>query len=160
MFAWLKAAAGRVFKTKVGIALLGALVVGGGGTAMAMTGAQAPFISNFVAPSAAVSPTAHSDDSSTATKIAGQDDEDGNAAGCTGTPSTTGADSDDSSTATTTAGHGDQEGSEHEGTATTGDDRDDAECAGTPSATRTPGSDDDGSAATHTPEATQGPGGD
>ncbi len=35
MFALLKARLGGAFKTKIGIALFGALVVGGGGTAMA-----------------------------------------------------------------------------------------------------------------------------
>jgi hypothetical protein len=163
MFAGLKAAAGRVFGTKLGIALVGALVVGGGGTAMAMTGAPASLIPDF----AAASPTAHSGAASAAGQLhagataTGQDDQDEQGeddASCAGTPGATGADSDDSSTATTTAGQGGQEGSEHEGTATAGDDHD-AECTGTPSASHTPGS-DDGPEGTHTPQGTQGPGGD
>ena len=143
MFGWLKATAGRVFKTKVGIALVGALVVGGGGTAMAMAGAQAPLISSFVAPGAAASPTAHTDDSSpastaaghdnNATEVAGQDDQDGNTTSCTGAMGATGAaasptaDSDDASPASTTAGQDDQDGSEHEGA---GGDQNEAQCTG------------------------------
>jgi hypothetical protein len=126
---------GRAFRTKVGIALIGALLVGGGGTAMAMatsTG-HTPFGS-------ALSSSTHSDDAGKtpgATKSAEQGDEDDQ--GCTsstsGTPSAH-SDSDDASehasgtpSATGTPGAHSDDASEHE--------------VGTPSATKTASQGDD-----------------
>jgi hypothetical protein len=157
---------GVVLKTKVGIALLGALVLGGGGTAMAMTTTHGQFFSQLV-PSASGT---HADDRSDPTKT-GQKDNDDNNACANRTPevkTTEAGDSDDSGTPGT---HADTEGtpgthSDAEGTPGA---RSDAE--GTSSATHTAGGDDregdDGDCdaqdhsptGAHTPEPTERPDG-
>src|SRR5215472_9185254 len=85
---------GRAFRTKVGIALIGALLVGGGGTAMAMatsTG-HTPFGSSL----SSTASSGHSDEAGKtpgATKSADQGDQDDQ--GCTSSASgTPGAHSD------------------------------------------------------------------
>jgi hypothetical protein len=149
MFASLWARLGSTLKTKVGIALIGALVVGGGGTALAMTTAhqQLPVFSAF----SHASSTAHtgSDDASK-TPNASQDDQDDQQ--CTpraSTSPTTHADegsdheSDHKSgtpSATKTVGQGDDETNEHESGQ---NDQDEAACGK--------------STATHTPEPTERP---
>lgn len=158
MFALLRARLGGAFKTKVGLALIGALVVGGGGTAMAMATSHGQLLSNLVA----ASPTAHSDGSSDATKAAGKGDQDDKA--CTGTATETSASptahsGDESSSATKVAGQDDQETNEN-----AQDEQNETDCKGSsesseatrtpepterPEATRTPG-----------PSPTSGPGGD
>jgi hypothetical protein len=143
MVSFLPPGLGHAIRTKVGIAVIGAVLVGGGGTAMAMATSHARL--PFGAASSSASPTTPG-----ARTTGDQDNE-----GCTGTPSahaTPGAhsDSDDASehtsgtpSATRAAGQGD-DANEHEGSQ---DDQD--ECGGKGTATRTP----------H-PEPTEGPGGD
>ncbi len=143
---------GGAIRTKVGIALIGALVVGGGGTVVAMATAQGEPGSNGVAPRTSATSTAHSDDSSNA----GKDDQDDKA--CTANATATGAiasptaHSDDSSSATKVAGKDDQEASENESAQ---DEQNETECKSgeSPEATERP-------EGTHTPEATKGAGGD
>ena len=152
MFALLIARLGGAIRTKVGIALIGALVVGGGGTVVAMATAQGEPGSNGVAPRTSATSTAHSDDSSNA----GKDDQDDKA--CTANATATGAiasptaHSDDSSSATKVAGKDDQEASENESAQ---DEQNETECKSgeSPEATERP-------EGTHTPEATKGAGGD
>jgi hypothetical protein len=132
MFAFLRGGLGNALRTKVGLALIGALLVGGGGTAMAMATANGhtPFGS-------ALSSSTHSDEAGKTpggTKTADKDDQDED---CTsGTHATPSAHSDDGSEheggtpsahASPTA-HSD-DASEHEG--------------GTPSATRAAGQSSD-----------------
>ena len=76
MFALLRGGLGNALRTKVGLALIGALLVGGGGTAMAMATANGhtPFGS-------ALSSSTHSESDEAvktpgATKTADQDDQD------------------------------------------------------------------------------------
>jgi hypothetical protein len=138
MFSMLKSRLLAGIQTKVGLAIIGALVLGGGGTALAMTAAhgQLPNLG------AAASPTAHSGDDSS---NAGKDDQDDKA--CTGTPTTSDASptahsGDDSSSATRTPDQDDHEGNETECEKGDG--------AGTPEPTERP-------EGTHTPEPTERP---
>ena len=122
-------------QTKVGLAIIGALVLGGGGTALAVTAAHGNLGFNQA------SPTAHSGDH--------EDDQDDVA--CTGTPTESAAsptahsgdDSSHSSSATRTPGQDDREGSETEcekgdGTRTP-EPTERPEGTRTPAATGTPG---------------------
>lgn len=165
MFTRLIARLGGAIRTKVGIALIGALVVGGGGTVMAMATAQGQPRSNLVAPRTSASPTAHSDDSSSATKVAEKDDQDctGSATGAIASPT---AHSDDSSNATKAAGKDDQEANENE-SAQDEQNENETECKSgeSPEATERPEGTHTPEATerpegTHTPEATKGAGGD
>jgi hypothetical protein len=93
----------RAGKSKLAIALIAALVLGGGATAMAMATAHAPLVSG---PSATASPTGNHDDDAACTN--------------SGTPTAPAAsptgNHDDDADATEAAGGetGDHEGSEHE----------------------------------------------
>jgi hypothetical protein len=162
MFSFLRAGLGHAFRTKVGMALLGALLVGGGGTAMAMatSHAQLPFGAALTQSSATHSDSDGGSKTPSATKTVNQEDTDQDDQGCTGsTGSTTGtpsthADSDDASehasgtpSATRSAGQGD-DANEHEGSQ---DDQD--ECGGKSTTTRTPMPEP-----TEHPEATGTPG--
>jgi hypothetical protein len=159
-------------KTKVGLALIGAVVLGGGGSAMVMADANTHFFSHLQAAVTNTSPT-HGEDSNK------QDDD--NAACASRTPgveATEGTDADHEGTPGT---HTDAEGTpgthtESEGTPGTHSDAEgtpgthgDAE--GTPSATHTAGDDnhegnetdceghDKTPTGTHTPEPTEHPAG-
>jgi hypothetical protein len=150
MFALLRMRFGSAVRTKAGIALIGALLVGGAGTAMAMATAHSQLPSTAGLSGATASSTAHSDDRSGASKTPGatktddQDDQDDKQ--CTGSTSATpAAHSDDGSehesstpSATRAAGQSDDEANEHESTQ---DDQD--ECGR--------------STASHTPEPTERP---
>jgi hypothetical protein len=153
MFTFPRAGRGHAFRTKVGIALIGAVLVVGGGTAMAMaaTHTALPFAAAL---SLSGSPTAHSDEGSktpSATKTAGKDDQDdkGCTPSATGTPSAH-SDSDQESgtpSATGTATGGDNEANEHESS------QDDQDECGTSTANGTPAP-----RSTEQPEGTQTPG--
>jgi hypothetical protein len=124
MFTFLRAGLGHALRTKVGIALIGALLVVGGGTAMAMASTHSAL--PFAAPSQSGSPPAHSDSEDRCTGSA------------TGTPSAH-SDSDEGSdhesgtpSATGTATHGDDEANEHESS------QDDQDECGTSTANSTP----------------------
>jgi hypothetical protein len=176
MFALLKAKLGSTFRTKVGIALIGALVLGGGGTAMAMATSHGQPLAALGASGTSASPTAHADDSADATKVAGKGDQDDQActgsANATATPSGAAASptahsgdgSDDRSgtpSATKAASQDDQEGNENENAQ---EEQNETEChdgSTSPKATRTPEPTETSEGA-HTPGPTPtgGPGGD
>jgi hypothetical protein len=133
---------GVVLKTKVGIALVGALVLGGGGTAMAMTNAPAGFLSHLVG-STSTSAGTHGEDQAHSTKTAGKGDQDNddNAACANRTPGAKMTEAPDADDAGTSGTHADTEGTpgthtDAEGTAGTHTDTE-----GTPSATHTGGDD-------------------
>ena len=159
MFRGMRARFVRTLTTKVGLALVGALVLGGGASAVAMATSHGQFFANghlystFSGPSTTASPTKHAGDdqddvactskgtaTSTATPHGGGDDA---AQAPKATPTkTTGDDADE------------HEGTEHDGTECEGDGH-------SPKATHTPEPTErpEGS---HTPEPspTKGPGGD
>jgi hypothetical protein len=166
-----------LLKTKVGLALVGALLLGGGGSAMAMANTNGQFFSHLVGAVTNTSPTHGDDSSATKTAKQGDQDNDDNAACANRTPgakTTEAPDSDDNSTPGT---HTDAEGTpgthtESEGTPGTHTDTEgtpgahtDAE--GTPSATHTAGDDshegsetdceghDTSPTGAHTPEPTE-----
>jgi hypothetical protein len=144
MFTFPRAGLGHALRTKVGIAVIAAVLVGGGGTALAMASTHTAL------PFAAGSPTAHSDQ--------GDQDEQGCTSSATGTPSAH-HDSDEGSdhesgtpSATRTASGGD-EANEHESS------QDDQDECGKSTTTRTPGPEStEQPEGTHSP--TKGPGGD
>jgi len=160
MFALLRDGLGHALRTKVGLALIGALLVGGGGTAMAMATANGhtPFGS-------ALSSSTHSESDEAgktpgATKTADKDDQDED---CTSsTHATPSAHSDDASeheggtpSATRAAGQGDDEADEHESAQ---DEQD--ECAKSPASRTThpePTERPEGPEGTHTPSPTRTP---
>ncbi|HZC78313.1 MAG TPA: hypothetical protein VE258_11215 [Ktedonobacterales bacterium] len=158
MFALLKARLGSAFRTKVGIALIGALVLVGGGTAMAMATSHGQFLSPLAASGTSASPTAHADD---------QDDQactgsaNGTPTGAAASPTAHADDgSDDRSgtpSATKVAGKDDQEGNENENAQ---EEQNETECAKS-NATRTP-EPTEGPEGAHTPgpTPTKGPGND
>jgi hypothetical protein len=153
MFTSLRAGLGHALRTKVGIAVIAAVLVGGGGTALAIASAH-PALPFGAALSLSGSPTAHSDK--------GDQDEQGCTSSATGTPSAH-HDSDErsdhesgtpSATRTPTAG---DEANEHESS------QDDQDECGKSTATRTPGPEStEQPQGTHTPgpAPTKGPGGD
>jgi hypothetical protein len=149
---------GRGLKSKVGLALLGALVVGGGGTALAMSGAHLPLLSSQLAPA---SSTGDSHDRASATHAGDRDDQDDRACGTPGASASPTAHADDTEdahgtpSATRTAGGDDHEGSGSEK---------ETDCEGSgESHEGTPGPEPtEQPEGTHTPEATPtgGHGGD
>jgi hypothetical protein len=128
MLAFLWARLGSAFRTKVGIALVGALVLGGGGTALAIATAHGSPLSAWEV-SQSASSTPH------ATKTADQDDQDDQ--DCTGgahaTPGAHSDDGDDHESGTPSA---------HASPTAHSDDGDEHE-SGTPSATKAAGQGDD-----------------
>lgn len=153
MYTYRRAGRGLALRTKVGIALIGALLVVGGGTALAMASTHGAL------PSLSGSPTAHPN-SDGGTKTAGKEDE-ACTSSATGTPSAHSGDESDHASgtpsATKTATGGDDEANEHESSQ---DDRD--ECS-TSTATGTPAArSTEQPEGTHTPGSTptKGPGGD
>jgi hypothetical protein len=167
MFRFLRAGLGHTLGTKVGIALIGAVLVLGGGTAVAMASTHTAL--PFAAPLfQSGSPTAHSESDEgsktpSATRTAGKDDQEDESctSSATGTPS---AQSDDGSdhesgtpSATSTATHGDDEANEHESS------QDDQDECGTSKATGTPApqsTEQPEEMQTPGPTPTKGPGGD
>jgi hypothetical protein len=144
MFAVLWARLGSSLKTKVGLALMGALVVAGGGTALAMANAheQLPVFSTF----AHASSTAHTESDDASKTPGAKDDADDRQCPASASASPT-AHTDDGSdhasgtpSATRAASQSDDEANEHESSQ---EDRDEAAC--------------EKSTATHTPEPTERP---
>ncbi len=150
MFSLLKSRLMAGIQTKVGLAIIGALVLGGGGTALAVTAAHGNLGLNQA------SSTAHSGDDSS---HGGKDDQDDTA--CTGTPTTSAASptahaDDDSSSATRTPGQDDREGNENE--CEKGDGTRTPEPTERPEGTHTP-EPTERPEGTHTPASTGTPGG-
>jgi hypothetical protein len=146
MLTFLRAGLGNAIRTKVGIALIGAVLVGGGGTAMAMatTHGQLPFGAALTQSSATHSDSDGGSKTPSANKTADNDNDDqgctGNTGNTTGTPSAhadTDADADDGS-----AHSGTPSANATPGTHSDSDDASDHE-SGTPSATRTASQGDD-----------------
>jgi hypothetical protein len=157
MFALLRAGLGNALRTKVGLALIGALLVGGGGTAMAMatTHTQLPF-------GTALSALTHSDAAGKTPGTNKDDQDEGCTSGAHATPSAHAsptAHSDDASehasgtpSATRSAGQGDDDANEHEGA------QDDQDECGTSTATHTPHPEPtERPEGTHTPWPTRSP---
>ena len=153
MFGGLMARLVRAVTTKAGIVLIGAVLLGAGGAAMAMASAHGQLLSG---PGASASPTAHAGD---------QDDQDDTACTSKGTPSSTatthgGGDAVQAPQATPTKAARDDDANEHEGT-----EHDGTECEGdddhSPTGTHTP-EPTERPEGTHTPQAspTKAPGGD
>jgi hypothetical protein len=152
MFGGMKARLVRTLTTKVGLALVGALVLGGGASAMATSHGQffanGHLFSTFSGPSTSASPTKHIGDDQD-----DQNDQDDTACTSKGTPTGTatphggGDDAAEGAKATPTKTAGDDDADEHEGT-----EHESTECEG----------DDHAPQGTHTPEPspTKGLGGD
>jgi hypothetical protein len=153
MLGALTAKLGLVFKSKVGIALMGALVLGGGGSAMAMASSHGQFFSDSGAPGTAPSATAHHDESSNATKVAGKGDQEdetcsGNSGGATASPTAHSDDSSDGTRATTSPTAHAESGDASSATQVAGhDDQDETQCQSSGESTH----------AAHTPEPTERP---
>jgi hypothetical protein len=162
-----------VLKTKVGLALVGALLLGGGGSAMAMANTNGQFFSHLVGAVTNTSPTHGDGSSATKTADKGDQDDDNNAACANRTPgaqakTTEAPDADDNSTPGT---HTDAEGTPGTHTETEGTPGTHSDAEGTPSATHTAGDDShEGSevdceghanapTGAHTPEPTEHPDG-
>jgi hypothetical protein len=152
MFTAPRAGLGHALRTKVGIAVIVAVLLAGGGTAIAIVSAH-PALPFGAALALSGSPTAHADSGK------GDQDDQECTPSATGTPSAH-SDADEGSehesgtpSATRTATGGDDEANEHESS------QDDEDECGTSTTTRTPGPEStEQPEGTHTP--TKGPGGD
>jgi hypothetical protein len=142
MFGGLMARLVRAVTTKAGIVLIGAVLLGAGGAAMAMASAHGQIGANVSGPGASASPTKHAGDQDE------QNEQDDTACTSTGTPSSTatthgGGDAVQGPQATPTKAARDDDANEHEGT-----EHDGTECEG---------DDDHSPTGTHTPEPTERP---
>ena len=123
---------GMLVKTKVGLALVGAVLIGGGGSAIAMADSNPQVFSHLVADITNTSPT-HSEATAEPTKAGKQGDKDKENAACASrTPEAKGTESAETHAQGTPSTRTDA-GDSHEGT--------EADCEGhdkSPTGTRTP----------------------